>query len=234
MANAEEQLEAVWAAARQAAVAGRCRVDPRIPESELDYGLGVGMVIVPDMTTIAEITSAIENLRVFDSGQYWYPPESLHITVHGVSWRPKSDLPTETEFQRLVNSLRPALHGVGLPELTLKGPTIFPGSDKQLGSISLQGFPNSDLLLLRDRLRQSAMDAGYPDRRNYTFGRGDYLTCTIARLRKQPAPKLVEQIGELRAKTVSKFYVTEILLASSSYFFKPENTKVRERFNLNV
>jgi|GEM_PF-6326427 len=232
MQKALEQLDEVWTAARQAAVASRCAVEPTVPECETSHGIGIGIVIVPSLPTISAIAAKIDELSKNDAGQYWYPPTSLHITLHGIVWRENGVLPPESDLMRLKNALRPTMSGVGFPHLTLRGLNLFPGIGKQVGAIIVQGFPNDDLLLLRDRIRQCMVDVGYPDRRNYAFGRGSYLTCTIARLRKQPSNGLIARINESRMMEIAEFDVTELVLTSNSYFFTSENTTVRERFDI--
>lgn len=230
MTRAEEQLDSIWSNARQAAIAGRCMVDPEIPGSEFGYGLGVGLSLIPDHKTAFAIVSLQKRIEPLDDNQFWYPTDSLHLTLHGITWRESGELPSETELMRLKYALRPAFVSAGCPEIELRGPIIFPGTERQIGTISLAAFPNCDLLLLRDRVRQCVVDAGYPDRRNYTFGRGDYLTCTIARLRKQPTIGLIARIGEIRHESLARFYVTDIVMTTNSYFFNSEHTTIRERF----
>ena len=232
MTSASEQLNSVWQAALQAGVANRFSIDPRIPESEESYGLGLGIVLLPDVPTVSDIATVIQKIKNFDSSQYLYENESLHITLHSIVLSKKQFLPDETSLMRIKNTIRPAFSGAGFPLLELRGLNIFPGSDAQVGSIVMHGFPNADLLLLRDRIRQSIMDAGFPDRRNYAFGRGDYLTCAIGRLRKQPSIKLMGRIAELREEIFTRFYVSEALFVTNSYFFNPKLTAVHERFKI--
>lgn len=230
MSKATDQLDSIWAAARQAAAAGRCVTDRQIPASEFGYGQGVSVLAIPDEAVKGAIAEVRRILEPLDPDQYWYASDRLHITLHGVAWRERGGLPSETEFMRLRNALNPAFVGAGYPQIALLGPIVFPGTERQIGTVSIQAIPNCDLLLLRDRVRQCVMDAGYPDRRNYAFGRGDYLTCTVARLRKQPSSALIAKVGELRGAEIARFYLTEALLTVNSYFFSPERTEVRERF----
>ncbi len=232
MPSANEQLEEIWAAARQAAVAGRCGVDPEAPRSEPEYGAGITMAVPIDDAARSALAGIIEELRRFDGRQYWYPPATLHVTLHSVRWLEPGPLPTDTEFTRIANALRPVFPGLRLPSLELRGVVLFPGTERQIGAVAVQGFMNDELALLRDRIRQTAMDIGYPDRRNYAFGRGRYLTCAIARLRKQPTGKLIEAIGRMRERPIATVRPPELRLVTNGYFFLPETVVERARFPL--
>src|SRR6185436_8043408 len=98
--------------------------------------------------------------------------------------------------------------------------------DRQVGAIAIQVFQNEDMRLLRERIRQTAADAGFPDRRVYSFGRGEYLTCAIGRLRKRPSDKLMERLVAIRGLVLADTPVNELRLVEHAYFFTPETARL--------
>lgn len=175
------------------------------------------------------VTTLIEELKALDTNQYYYLPESLHITIQNV--RRIADPPTFTAaditaadraFQESIaaENLRPIrFHLSGLLLLpTSLAVTVF--TDKTYGDFV-------------KALRQNLTKHKIPDNKSYISDDIVFGNITIARFGAPPSTKLKERVAELKESFSGREYLAEdICLVTTSAVCHPDFTTIRHRYIL--
>ncbi|MEZ4490150.1 MAG: hypothetical protein R3C24_18125 [Cyanobacteriota/Melainabacteria group bacterium] len=175
------------------------------------------------------VTTLIEELKALDKNQYYYRPESLHITIQNV--RRIADPPTFTAaditaadraFQESIaeEKLKPIrFHLSGLLLLpTSLAVTVF--TDKTYGDFV-------------KALRQNLTKHKIPDNKSYISDDIVFGNITIARFGSPPSTKLKERVTELKESFSGGEYLAEdICLVTTSAVCHPEFTTIRQSYKL--
>lgn len=181
-------------------------------------------------TTIQETVSAlVEELKALDPDQYFYLPESLHITIQNV--RRIADPPTFTAvdiaaadraFQETIaqNNLKPL-------RFQLSGLLLLPTS---LAVTVYTEKTYGDFVIA---LRRNLIEHKIPDNKSYISDDIVFGNITIARFGSPPSIKLKERVAELKLSFSDVEYLAEdICLVTTSAVCHPDFTTVRQSYKL--
>lgn len=166
-------------------------------------------------------------LKQVDSRQYYYPPESLHMTVQNIRISSFPANFTEGDirkvssvFQKVVPHHQPiSFEFVGL----LEPPT----------SLSLIAVADENLMPLLQDLRPALEEAGVPDDKVYVSPRVYFGNTTICRYTTEPNQDFFETVKKLKDVKVGTVTVDKIELVTTNPVFHPDLTESIEIFSLN-
>jgi 2'-5' RNA ligase len=151
--------EWLWTGAVAAFEKNHFALDPHLPDKRRDDRRGVALAFKPSRTLQNSIALWLQELAAVAPGQYFYPPEELHVTVLAIipgseSWR--QSIPHLASCKILIGDV---LSRHRKFSITFRGVTASPGS------VMIQGFPADDTLRkiredLRETLRQNHLGDG--------------------------------------------------------------------------
>lgn len=181
-------------------------------------------------TAIKEtVTTLIEELKALDTDQYFYLPESLHITIQNV--RRIADPPTftttditaadcafkETVAEKKLKPIKFNLSGLLLLPTSL-AVTVY--TDKTYGDFV-------------KALRQNLKKHKIPDNKSYISDDIVFGNITIARFGSPPSIKLKERVAGLKESFSGGEYLAEdICLVTTSAVCHPAFTTIRHSYKL--
>jgi len=161
-------------------------------------------------------------LQKADKNQYYYPPESLHITINNIkiiSNPPnfKSDDITKLKY------LESYFKGIKL-EFLLNGLFIMSNG------IAIKAYPNfttNDFVLnLRDKLKE----INVPDDKSYFSDEVIIGNVTICRFYSQPNDELKQLVTKMKKINLGQLKIQKISLISANLVCHPDKTKIFHQF----
>lgn len=181
--------------------------------------LSVNAYIPIRLATVIQ-SKLINPLKTIDPTQYYYPDESLHITIHSIRiihdppmYTPR-DIETSMQLlERFIQSEHPfsfTLHGIiSLPTSVAVIALITPEYDR---------FTRS--------LRRAFVDAGIPDDKTYFTDEMVFANTTICRYTHPPSLDFLHNIKTLPNIYIGKFIAKEVSLVEINAGAHPSKTKV--------
>ncbi|HEY9783975.1 MAG TPA: hypothetical protein V6D17_01145 [Candidatus Obscuribacterales bacterium] len=167
-----------------------------------------------------------ESLRVQDPRQYYYPIESLHMTVQNIrvtsAPRSYSDDNVETA-KRVLAVVVPQFHSVNLRVARiLELPT----------SLSVCVFFGEDVAAMIRMLRTYLADAGLPDDKEYVSDDAIIGNITFCRFRTEPNEAFRAYVQRYKQKEIGELQLSRVSLIETGDVCHPSQTKVLASFDL--
>jgi len=164
----------------------------------------------------------IQLLKETDKEQYYYLPESLHITINNVKIISNPPYFNSEEILRL-KSLNDYFNNVNL-EFKLQG--LFMMSN----GIAIKAFPNlttnNFILDLRDKLEE----IGVPDNKSY-FNKDVIIgNITLCRFHSEPNEEIKQLIKGMKNFNLGNLRIKNVSLISTNLVCHPDKTKIYHNF----
>ena len=171
-------------------------------------------------------TQCIAPLQIAEPCHYFYPLESLHITIKNVRavHHPPRFTPAEVHrvdrlFQALVPSLSPLV-------FHLEGVVRFPTS------VSLIGYSSAYLKQVVQILGRGLAEIGVPDDKRYASGSVFFGNVTLCRLVRQPCAGFLQTAYQMADTFVANFRVEQISLAICNAACHPATRQIINTYRL--
>lgn len=180
------------------------------------------MVIRPPAHVVPSVVSALNRLREIDSHHYYYPPDSMHVTVGGVS----RFLADGSDAATRLAELRTLIGSYPNFDLTLRGLNVSPST------VFAQVIPHGGTLrALRTDLRM----LGYPS--NEASGLGHVVRdllphMNIVRFSGRITTDFLNEVSRSRRVWFGRWTVREVELIWSDTLLSSEGRLVLERIPL--
>jgi len=188
------------------------------------------------LTTVAFIPQDIEKkiindiinpLKMADPVQYFYIPNSFHITINNIRTIENPPLFNDEDIEKaceVFGKVIPKYHPftVDLKRL-FELPTslaICAFSDETLGNLALE-------------LRMELKKIGVPDNKTYADEHVVIGSTTIARFTKTPNLEFKQKVNVLKEIEIGSFKVNKISLITTNAVCHPSKTKIIEEYLLN-
>lgn len=199
-----------------------------VVEIQKDYVLDKRLCLTMVAFIPEDIAAQIEDelltpLKQIDSDQYFYPPQSLHITIQNV--RTISDPPTfnQLDVGNIVNTVATVFDQSGPLHFELNGLL------RLRTSLSIRAFSNEQLLPICRELRLKLAQAGYPDDKDYVSQDVVFGNITVCRYTHEPQPEFIKALDRL-PNFSAELKVEEVSLISTNAICHADSTKVWRRF----
>lgn len=184
------------------------------------------VVFIPQNLQQVIISKVINPLRDYDSEQYFYVPNSFHLTIQNV--RTVNDPPlfgqkdikrSRLVFRRIVPKYAPFSFELrGLFEL----PT----------NLSIRAYSAEVLKDLILELRDGLEKAGIPDNKTYASDDIFFGNINVCRFIKEPNRKFKNKVKELKEVFIGNLNVETISLITTNSVCHPAKTRIIDTFNL--
>lgn len=168
----------------------------------------------------------IKPLREIEPHHYFYPVDSMHVTLRNV--QTIADPPTfgDREIQLASEALRNCLVGENAFEISLQELFVMPTS------LSVCGFSSDALQEIVDRMGLALESAGVPDNKNYSSDGIAFANVTFCRYSRQPGPAFLEAVETARDTHIGTLTVSAINLVVTNAVCHPSPTRIIETFQL--
>ncbi|HVZ67485.1 MAG TPA: hypothetical protein VG917_04420 [Patescibacteria group bacterium] len=185
------------------------------------------VVFLPKEITEIITNKLIEPLRKLDEKQYFFPPESMHITINNI--RVINDPPhfNDDDIEKTKEVFGRVIPKYKMINFDLRGLWDLPTS------LALKAFTDERFGNLAMEIRKELKNAGVPDDKSY--GSNDVVigSSTIVRYTSKPNEKFMKKIEELKNIKVGSFDAKDIKLIVTNAVDHPNKTKIIESFSLS-
>ncbi len=200
-------------------------IDDQI-DSSLDNRFGITLLIRPSIEVKSSIQCFLDELRIIDSEQYYYPNSDIHITVMSIiSCYSGFNLAT-ISVSDYVEIIEKSLVGINSFEINFKGITVSPSA------IMIQGFVGNNFLDdLRNNLRNNFKNSGLEESidKRYSISTAH---STVVRFRKKikNKEKLIEILEKYRDFNFGKFTVEKYDLVFNDWYQREQFVQQMHEF----
>lgn len=184
------------------------------------------VVFIPENLQKIIVSKIIEPLRKTDGNQYYFLPESLHLTIQNI--RTVSDPPlfTDEDVKKAKTVFDRTISKHEQFEFELKGLFELPTS------LGIRGYSNETLKDLVLDLRKNLIEAGVPDNKKYESNEIFFGNITVCRYTSQPNDLFLGEIKNLKNVEIGRLNVKKISLITTNSICHPKVTNIIETFNL--
>lgn len=218
----------LWQEAAAAWTRGEVQIDPLLADKAKDLRRGVTLLLRPAAPVREKVGAWLQRLGAELSGQYFYRPDELHVTVLSIiSGTPHWQVEMERMdacraiIGKVMDGRRPF-------QITFRGVTASPGS------AMVQGFPvGQELATIRDGLREAFAKAGMGgllDRR-YRIGTA-HMTAVRFRAPTPEGKRLTSLLQASRDEDFGAMKVDELQLVWGDWYASAATVKTLEAYRL--
>jgi len=205
----------------------RASVVPRIDNYETDESLCLTSVVFPP-ADLGECIKAnlIEPLRKFDPDHYYYPAESLHVTVKNVRTIANPPNFGEEQICAAQSVLQTIVPTFPRFKLILEDLVAFENS------AAVVGYSDRTLGNLILALDSALRSAGVPDDKQYVSDSAFFGSMTICRFTSPPSASFVRQLSQLSINLDEEFQVELVKLMICNAVCYAESRRTVGTYNL--
>ncbi len=201
-------------------------------ETISDYGNDnkiclTSVVFIPEDLRNVIIKNIIEPLNKLDSGQYYYLPDSLHITLQNIRTVSNPPLFNNDDIDKVKKVFKEVIPKYKSLSFELKGLFELPNS------LSIRAYSSEYLRDLRLEIMDKLEEVGVPDNKTYASNDIFFGNSSICRYVKNPNKDFFEKVKELKNETIGILDVKKISLITTNAVCHPNKTKVIEEYNLS-
>jgi 2'-5' RNA ligase len=224
-----EHYAQMWQAASDRIRRGDIEPDPLLDAPD-DTRYGISLLARPDEQTAAAISAFLQECRVLEPAQYYYPHSDLHLTVLSIISCYAGFRLEQVEQEAYRQCVAQALQGI--PPFTL----TFSGISASSSTVVLQGFPGDDTLeKLRNRLRtnfhQSGLEHSIDSRYRIVTAHS-----TVVRFREklQRPARFADFLAEQRQRNFGGFRINSLELLGNDWYQRKEKTVLLKKYALEA
>ncbi len=197
-------------------------------DSDNDRRRGITLLIRPSLDVKQRITSFLEEMRLIDPDQYYYPESDMHITLLSIiSCYDGFDISSICipDYSELI---RKVISQTGRFSIRFKGITASPSC------VMIQGFPENDNLnQFRERIRSSFNGSNLSNSIDTRY-KLQTAHSTVIRFKNKltNTQKYLKQLDAYRNHDFGSFEVNSLELVFNDWYQRVENTLPIESFTL--
>lgn len=224
-----ERYDRLWESALPAIRSGAIEIDATLANRISDRRRGFTLIARPSMETQDRILKFLDALKAIDPEQYYYAPDSLHVTVLSLFTATDAHERFSQHQKKYEVAVESAVTGTPPFEIQFNGITA------SSGAVMIQGFPRGDALEpLRERLRETLQS------RNLTEGldtRYRLVTAhlTVVRFRQplRDSIRFAEKLEEFRCVRFGSSNIEVLRLVKNDWYMSPQNLKLLSDYPLD-
>lgn len=186
----------------------------------------VCLYFVPEQVQDFILSEIVSPLRAADPAPYYYPRESLHLTVKNVRYINSPPNYTADDIQKVRRGFREVVPGIKAFPMELEW--VF----EQPSSLSVCGFSDDSLLRIVNTLNQTLIDVGVPDDKKYFSQEVFFGNVSFCRFQKPPNQAFREKVRELKLVKVGTISINKVWLVETDLVCHPARTTVLEEYQL--
>lgn len=184
------------------------------------------LVFIPDEISREIIFDVIEKLKTIEPQHYFYPPESMHLTIKNIRTVHKPPLFSETDIDKVNQLFSEIVPQFSIFEFSVEDVLVFPTS------LSIMAYSNDTLQKLISTLDKGLQKIGVPDNKKYLSDSVSFGNITICRFTQNPSTQFIEEVKKMRNLKIGKFKVEKVNLITCNAVCYPESRKIIGEYKL--
>ncbi|MDD5489417.1 MAG: hypothetical protein PHP25_01905 [Candidatus Moranbacteria bacterium] len=184
------------------------------------------VVFVPENISDKINKEVIEPLRHYDPDQYFYPVESLHLTIKNIRTINNPPLFDAKDIEKVDKLFSEIIPQFSKFNFAVEDVVIFPTS------MSVAAFSDRILWDLVSSLDKGLKEIGVPDNKKYTSNSVYFGNITLCRFTKKPNDKFVKEARKFRNYKIGKMKVEKINLITCNAVCYPKSLKIISEYKL--
>ncbi len=162
----------------------------------------------------------IEPLKKIDPDHYYYPLESLHLTIKNIRIIHKPPRFSKDDVMKADKLFREVTPKFSSFSFDLQNLMLFPKT------VSLIGYSNETLGRLVQTLDAGLKDIGLSDDKKYFSDEVFFGNITLCRFKGRPKRELIVKIKELENISIGKFSIREVNLVVCNLVCNPKTRRI--------
>jgi 2'-5' RNA ligase len=225
--NLPEHYNQLYKKSSKAILTEQYKLDPQI-NNPSDSRFGLTLLIRPSETIKANIQLFLEEIKVIEPNQYYYPDSDIHITVMGIISCYEGFTLDQINIPEYIDLIEQSLVELDQIEIEFRGLTASPSA------IMIQGFPTDESLnIFRNKLRESFKNSTLEQSidSRYTIAAAH---STVMRFQEklENTKQLIQVAEKFRDYNFGKFQVKKLELVYNDWYQREGNTIHLADFNL--
>lgn len=164
------------------------------------------VTFIPDDISNKIISNVIDNLKKIEPYHYFYPPESMHITIKNIRTINNPLSFTEADINKANRLFSKTIPKFPFFEFNIEDVLIFPTS------ISVMAYSDETLNKLTLALDKGLKEIGVPDNKKYLSDSVFWGNITVCRFTQKPGNRFVNEVKKMKNLKIGKFKVEKINL----------------------
>ncbi len=184
------------------------------------------VVFIPNEISSKVISSITNKLKKIEPQHYFYPPESMHLTIKNVRTINKPPLFSESDINKVNQLFSEIIPKFPAFEFNVEDILNFPTS------LSVMAYSNDTLQKLVSALDKSLQQIGVPDNKKYLSDSVFWGNITICRFVENPGSQFIAEVKKMRNSKIGSFKVEKINLITCNAVCYPESRKIIGEYEL--
>lgn len=184
------------------------------------------VVFVPEHISRKIVSDVIERLRAIEPKQYFYSPESMHLTIKNVRTISKPPLFSDLDIHRVDRLFSEIVPRFPVFEFSVEDVLLFPTS------VSIMAYSSEALQKLVLCLDDGLKEIGIPDNKTYLSDCVYWGNITVCRFTQKPSVEFIQEMKKMRNMKIGKFVVEKINLLTCNAVCHPESKNVIHEYAL--
>jgi 2'-5' RNA ligase len=221
-----QHYDRLWRSAVASFEGGQVRLDPQLPDQQVDARRGYTLMIRPAPGVARRIEAFLAEFEAREPGQYLYRPTEFHVTLLSLFTATEHYQPYFDRRGAYIGAVDRALGGAPPFRIHFRGVTASPGA------VMIQGFPQDETFArLRDAVRRDLQLAGLGEGLDQRY-RIRAAHITVIRFQQPPRdlPGLVRFLGRQRDRDFGTSPVRLIQLVENDWYMSEDRVKVIKEY----
>ena len=184
------------------------------------------VVFIPKEISSKIISSVINKLKEIEPQHYFYPPESMHLTIKNIRTINKPPLFSGTDINKVNQLFNEIVPKFPIFKFNVEDILIFPTS------LSVMAYSNDTLQKLVSALDNRLQKIGVPDNKKYLSDSIFWGNITICRFIENPGDQFIAEVKKMRSWKIGKFKVEKLNLITCNAVCYPESRKIIGEYEL--
>ena len=184
------------------------------------------VVFIPQKLQKTILQRIINPLKQADKRQYYYLPESLHLTIQNIKQEKLPPSFTNSDIEKVKKVFKEVIFKYKKFSFNLKGLFEMPTS------LSICGYSNELLKHFVLESRGKLQQAGVPDDKKYASDNIFFGNITICRYTTKPNEDFFREVKKLKNINIEKIEVKRISLITTNSVCFPDKTEIIEKYDL--
>ncbi len=172
------------------------------------------------------IENIIKPLKEADNRQYFYVPNSFHVTIQNIRIIEDPPLFDSSDIEKAKEVFEKIVPKH--PRISFRLKRLF----ELPTSLSVCAFSNESLGILANELRAELANSGVPDNKKYASNDVVLGSTTIIRFTTEPNAEFKNIVSQLKNIEIGNFEVSKINLITTNCVCVPDKTTVFGEYNL--
>jgi 2'-5' RNA ligase len=186
----------------------------------------VTLFFLPEEVQEMILAQVIKPLRAADPSLYYYPLESLHLTIKNIKFVQWPPAYTPGDVEKVRQAFRQLIPAQKAFEMELEG--LF----EQPSSLSICGFTDDSLLHLVRNLDQTLTGIGVPDNKKCFSADVFFGNVSFCRFSNPPNQAFQEKVQELKHLKIGTVLIDKVWLVETDLVCHPKRTTRIEEFRM--